>query len=984
MASTSGTPAAVQAAGAESFVLSIGVNTHIDFQNYGYQNLTATEAAINYLGVKSLRDDPENPNDIGANGWWQQVANATGAKFDAFLAEGSPAQMEGDLTRAEQLAAQGILSAIEGGNEEDDPYAAQNGNSLATAASFQPQVYAAAHSLGLPAINMSFGQGWTAANNWEGDYGTVGNLAPYAAYANAHTYPGGAPESSIQLLITDSHLAAPGRPVMQTEFGYDTNTIDPTTAAKYTLDGLLDSYADGIAKTYIYALYDDGSGAFGLMNANGTPKPAGLAVHDLVSLLSDPNTGSGFAPGTLAYTVSGGDGAERTLLMQKSDGTDWIAIWDEQQALGSTQTVTLTLGAAASAISVYDPLTSTAATETIANSASVQIALPDHPVLVEVTPAGGSAPADPPADPPSGTTTPPADPPPVTTSPPADPPPANDPPPTTTTVSSTPAWQDLSVAVPAAVSATTGQSVAVSGVSISDTWAAAASGTMALNIYDQTGTIEIAGQSFGPGGGKVAGGMITGTEAQLNADLAGLAYVAGSHAGSDTLTVDVWNQAGVETTKTITVAVSAPAYQDLSVATPAKLSATTGQSVAVSGVSISDAWAATAGGMMALNIYDQSGTIEIAGRTFGPGGGKVAGGMITGTEAQLNADLAALTYVAGARAGTDTLTVDVWNQAGVETTQTIAVTVAPPSWQDLAISAPSGGTVVAGAVLPLSGLSIKDAWAAGNPGTMALNIGVQSGTVILGGHSYGPGWSTVTGTEAQLNAELAGAAYQAGGHAGSDAITLVAWNQAGVNVARTIPITVAAPAGAGATAHTVAVPAAQSSYAAIANSTLFVAGAGSHMLFIGGTNDRIVATGGTENISVGNAHNTVIAGAGNDRIAVWGSDNLINAGGGANTITDHGGGNTIVLPAGGSGIDLLNAAVLTNGDLLDLRPILGATGWNRSASSLSHYLSTGLSGGNAVLRMTPSGRAGGTSYNVAQFTGSGAVSLPTVLQHAIL
>ena len=41
--------------------------------------------------------------------------------------------------------------------------------------------------MGLPVINMSFGSGWTAANNWHGDYDKVGNLSPFADYANAHT-----------------------------------------------------------------------------------------------------------------------------------------------------------------------------------------------------------------------------------------------------------------------------------------------------------------------------------------------------------------------------------------------------------------------------------------------------------------------------------------------------------------------------------------------------------------------------------------------------------------------------------------------------------------------------------------------------------------------------------------------------------------------------------------------------------------------------
>ena len=60
-----------QAISASTLTNSIGVNTHIDFHNYGYQNLSTTAAAINYLGLKNLRDSANNPNDLGPTGSWQ-------------------------------------------------------------------------------------------------------------------------------------------------------------------------------------------------------------------------------------------------------------------------------------------------------------------------------------------------------------------------------------------------------------------------------------------------------------------------------------------------------------------------------------------------------------------------------------------------------------------------------------------------------------------------------------------------------------------------------------------------------------------------------------------------------------------------------------------------------------------------------------------------------------------------------------------------
>src|SRR4051794_23854839 len=122
-----------------SLVNSLGVNTHIDFNAYGYENLGNVEAAINYLGLKNIRDSASNSSDAST---WQHVAQATGAKFDAFIGETSPSGMQTELGLIPQLAQEGILNFIEGGNEEDDAYPASLGNNLQITAQFQQQVYA--------------------------------------------------------------------------------------------------------------------------------------------------------------------------------------------------------------------------------------------------------------------------------------------------------------------------------------------------------------------------------------------------------------------------------------------------------------------------------------------------------------------------------------------------------------------------------------------------------------------------------------------------------------------------------------------------------------------------------------------------------------------------------------------------------------------------------------------------------------------------
>jgi hypothetical protein len=395
---------------------SIGVNTHLDFSgNVGYQTLGATAAAINYLGVKNLRDSADNPNTVGPNGTWQQIASATGAKFDDYMTEGSTASDIRDLGYAKLLGAQGILNFVEGGNENDDAFAIAQGNSITWTATFQQQVYAAGHAMGLPVINMSFGAGWTWTNDWHGDYDQVGDLSLYADYANAHTYPlvTQLPDATIQRLNVDATLAAVSRPVITTEIGWNNSNFSPADAARFTLDAVFDGIKDGNVKTYFYAIFDDSAGKFGLMNADGSAKPAGAALHNLTTIMAD--TGAARTD-SLTYELSGTTVNDKSLLTEKSDGTFQLAIWNETDI---PHNVALALGTAAQTVRIFDPLTGTSAVQTFSNTSSVTVSVVDHPVVVEV-----AAPPPPVVPPPS-----PNPPPPVVPPPSPDPPPPVVPPP---------------------------------------------------------------------------------------------------------------------------------------------------------------------------------------------------------------------------------------------------------------------------------------------------------------------------------------------------------------------------------------------------------------------------------------------------------------------------------------------------------------------------------------------------------------------------
>ncbi|MDB5397606.1 MAG: calcium-binding protein [Rhodospirillales bacterium] len=377
------TSASLSAAGtisASAFVDTIGVNTHIDFKNSTYQNLAVTEAAINYLGIKNLRDSAQSAADLTT---WRQVAAATGAKFDDYMGEASPAQDLTDLGYVPTLAGQGVLNFVEGGNENDDAYAIAQGNSIAWTASFQQQVFATGRQLGLPVINMSFGAGWTAANNYHGNYDKVGDLSPFADYANAHTYPSATrtTNANIMLLNADALLAAGSRPVITTEIGWNNANFTQADVARFVLDAIYDGIKAADVKMYFYALFDDGSGQFGLMNQDGSPKPAGAALHNLTAIMAD----SGAARSdTLNYDLSGTTANDKSLLTEKSSGSFQLALWNESDAPHS---VTLTLGAAAQAIRVYDPIVGSSPMTTYTNTGAITLTTTDHPLIIEIVPA---------------------------------------------------------------------------------------------------------------------------------------------------------------------------------------------------------------------------------------------------------------------------------------------------------------------------------------------------------------------------------------------------------------------------------------------------------------------------------------------------------------------------------------------------------------------------------------------------------------------
>ena len=96
----------------------------------------------------------------------------------------------------------------------------------------------------------------------------------------------------------------------------------------------LEMYNRGIMRCFAYELIDqysdpsftDGNGEdhYGLLHYDWTPKPAYTSIQNTISILKEP--GANFSPGTLTYSVSSIPSTVHHTLLEKSNGTFYLAV----------------------------------------------------------------------------------------------------------------------------------------------------------------------------------------------------------------------------------------------------------------------------------------------------------------------------------------------------------------------------------------------------------------------------------------------------------------------------------------------------------------------------------------------------------------------------------------------------------------------------------------------------------------------------------
>nr|WP_294550812.1 hypothetical protein [uncultured Rhodopila sp.] len=381
------------------------MNTHINTGVADYESASTDLADLQYLGISYVRDGYNTANESVYTALGQ-----AGIKFDFETYDGgsiTTADLQSEIAAYNQLnaTAPGMVAELEGPNEINQWPITYNGQtSLDSAVAFQQDLYSLAHGdSSLPGVQVYYFTGYGMGGNAQGpNPATTPGLADFDT---AHPYPqNGLPplegvantSSALNPLRSDAltNETPPTGPAVYTETGYNMNSdaSGATGAAIGDVEILLDDAQQGIAKTYLYELEEEAagsgdgtSGGLGLFNGTA-PTAAATAIHDLTTILGSSGTSSSTASG-ISYSVSNlPSSTGHAMEFTGANGTSYIAIWNETSPLGQAPTptnITVNLGASAS-VSVYDPIQSTNAIQTLSSVSSIALSLSDDPLILQV------------------------------------------------------------------------------------------------------------------------------------------------------------------------------------------------------------------------------------------------------------------------------------------------------------------------------------------------------------------------------------------------------------------------------------------------------------------------------------------------------------------------------------------------------------------------------------------------------------------------
>jgi hypothetical protein len=411
-----------QANTADSFIQSIGVDTHIFFFSTPYGDYAQVKAALKELGVKHARDGAPALSNSTAWSRYSDLCATLGIKYILNANEStwvSPATS----AQFEQMVSQGgcAVEGFEGPNEYNlTNLDGSNPDWNTELESYQRTMFKnlnASTVANLPLLAAPLGKD-------AGDYSPEPvELGPYSDANSMHSYPGpnmptGSHRAEWISLLFDrdipkaEEVGAPRRPVYATETGYTTASghvleISEAAKARYVPRLSFEYFNAGIARGYHYQLLDHRIGTkaqdhYGLISYDGVKKPAFRSLENIIDILEDP--GPSFATSSLDYTLANTTPNIHQTLLQKRNGTFYLVLWQEVRSYDwqndqlitvTPQNVTVRFSSTMKTVRVFDPtsIASSGPTDdaerhpsrTLSSVSSVTEPIGDQVKIIEVT-----------------------------------------------------------------------------------------------------------------------------------------------------------------------------------------------------------------------------------------------------------------------------------------------------------------------------------------------------------------------------------------------------------------------------------------------------------------------------------------------------------------------------------------------------------------------------------------------------------------------
>ncbi|MBD1824612.1 pre-peptidase C-terminal domain-containing protein [Cyanobacteria bacterium FACHB-DQ100] len=382
---------------ADTFIDSIGMNVNLRYTGISYHDRYADvfEPRLRELGIRHIRDGGNKPEVFTKLRRLATFGIKSTLIIDPRLG-GTP----DNVVQQIKQALPGI-AAVEGPNEWDASAETMRyeGKPFPDGLrEYQADLYRAVKSdpatAHLPVLVPSMAQPENGQR--------VGSLAEFSDFGNMHSYSGGRiPGFDFDrrwLPLTREYSG--NQPIIATETGYHNAVNDRETghkavteqvSAKYIPRTFLEFFNRGVNRTYLYEFMDqrplpDAENNFGIIRADGTPKPAFYALRNLIRILKD--TPGSTASGGLSYYFSGNVKDLRHTLLQKSNGEFYLVMWlnSESTETLKTQRVTVNLLTPTQEAATFLPNRSPNATATFATPSRITMDVPDAPIILKVVP----------------------------------------------------------------------------------------------------------------------------------------------------------------------------------------------------------------------------------------------------------------------------------------------------------------------------------------------------------------------------------------------------------------------------------------------------------------------------------------------------------------------------------------------------------------------------------------------------------------------